>query len=65
MKLKRKIIYPCDVQRITGRTDRYGRLYLKRIKKHFNKENHQFVTVEEFCEYSGMKIEEIAEYLTY
>lgn len=51
---KRMCIYPKDVQRITGKSYRYSRLLLISIKKHFHKEMHQFVTIEEFCEYTGL-----------
>jgi GTP-sensing pleiotropic transcriptional regulator CodY len=63
MKTKRIIIYPKDIQRITGKSERYGRLLLKRIKDHFKKEDHQFVSVEEFCSYTGLKYEQVSDHL--
>lgn len=59
MKLeqKRVCIYPKDVQRITGKSYRTARLLLLDIKKHLNKQEHQFITIEEFCTYTGLKIE--------
>ncbi len=33
MKTNRIIIYPKDVQRITGKSDRYGRQLLSKIRK--------------------------------
>jgi GTP-sensing pleiotropic transcriptional regulator CodY len=48
------------VQRITGKSERYGRLLLKRIKDRLGKEEHQFVTIEEFSTYTGIKIEQVA-----
>jgi hypothetical protein len=59
MKLeqKRVCIYPKDVQRITGKSYRTARLLLLSIKKHLNKQEHQFITIEEFCTYTGLKIE--------
>jgi hypothetical protein len=53
--MDRMTIYPKDIQRITGRSDRYGRTLLRKIKTHFNKQDHQFVTIEEFCTYTGLK----------
>jgi hypothetical protein len=53
--MDRLTIYPKDIQRITGRSDRYGRLLLRKIKLHFKKQEHQFVTIEEFCSYTGLK----------
>lgn len=59
MKLeqKRVCIYPKDVQRITGKSYRTARLLLLDIKKRLNKQEHQFITIEEFCTYTGLKIE--------
>jgi len=55
----RLCIYPKDVQRITGKTERYSRMLLKKIKDHFNKEDHQVITVEEFCQYMGLKKDDV------
>jgi hypothetical protein len=63
MKIIRACIYPKDIQCITGRTERYGRKLLNEIKVHFGKEPHQFITSEEFAEYSGIKLEIVTEYL--
>lgn len=56
-ELKRVCIYPKDVQRITGKSYRYARLLLITIKKQINKQEHQFVSIEEFCLYTGLKLE--------
>ncbi len=63
MKVDRITIYPKDIQLITGKSERYGRLLLRKIKMHLNKEHHQFVTIEEFCTYTGLKIENVTQYL--
>ena len=55
----RVCIYPKDVQRIMGKEYAQARLYLLKIKKHFNKEQHQLISIEEFCEYTGLKIEHV------
>ena len=57
MKTKRIIIYPKDIQRITGKSDRYGRQLLNKIRQKFSKEPHQFVSIEEFASYTGLSIE--------
>lgn len=59
----RLCIYPKDVQRITGKSERYGRMLLQKIKQHFQKEEHQFVTVEEFCKYTGFKKDDVILFL--
>lgn len=63
MQQTRLCIYPKDVQRITGKSERYGRMLLQKIKLHFNKDDHQFVTVEEFCLYTGIKKDEVILFL--
>jgi hypothetical protein len=58
-EVKRVCIYPKDVQRITGRSYRYARLLLIEVKKHYQKEPHQLVAVEEFCHYTGLQLEHV------
>ena len=59
----RIIVYPKDVQRITGRSEKYGRILLKKIKQEFSKKDHQFVTVEEFSQYTGLSMEVIQRFI--
>ena len=54
-------IYPKDIQLITGKSLRYGRLVIQRIKEQYSKEKKQLVTVEEFCNYSGLKQDYVLE----
>ena len=63
MRVNRIIIYPKDIQGITGKSERYGRSLLKRIKDHLKKDDHQFVTVDEFCTYTGIKVDLVNDYL--
>jgi hypothetical protein len=63
MRTERIIIYPKDIQRITGKSERYGRLLIKRIKDRLGKEDHQFITIDEFSAYTGIKIELVNELL--
>jgi len=53
-KFSRVVIYPKDVSAITGKNYRSSWLLLTKIKKHLNKDVHQVVTVQEFCEYMGI-----------
>jgi hypothetical protein len=55
----RVCMYPKDVQRIMGKEYTQARLYLIKIKKHLNKEDHQYISVEEFSKYTGLPIEEV------
>lgn len=55
----RLCIYPKDVQRITGKSERYSRMLLHKIKQHFRKQEHQFVSIEEFCQYTGLNTDQV------
>lgn len=63
MNTKRVCIYPKDIQLITGKTERHGRRILQTIRENLNKEPHQFVTIQEFSEYSGIEVEVINQYI--
>ena len=55
----RLCVYPKDVQRITGKSERWGRMLLEKIRTAMKKADHQFVTIKEFCSYTGFSIEEV------
>ncbi len=61
--MERLCIYPADVQAITGKSERYSRGLLKKIKSTFKKENHQFITIAEFCNYTGIPLPEVKKIL--
>jgi hypothetical protein len=63
MKMERLCIYPKDIQIVTGRSERYGRKLIKKIKEAFSKQNHQLVTIEEFCTYTGLCTQSVMEKL--
>ena len=63
MNQKRACIYPKDIQRITGRSERYGRKLLNDIKSFLDKEPHQFITIDEFSEYSGIPLDIVNKYI--
>lgn len=52
--LKRACIYPKDIQRITGKSYRQSLRMLKQIKKDFNKEKYHLITIDEFCNFTGI-----------
>jgi hypothetical protein len=58
------IIYPKDIQRITGRSERYAQYVIAAIKKRLGKEKHQFVTYDEFCEFTGIDPQELVAHRT-
>ena len=59
----RLIIYPKDIQRITGKSERWSRMLLQKVMDKFNKEEHQAVSVEEFCIYFGLKIDQVKPFM--
>ena len=52
--MKRVVIYPKDIMIITGKSERYARYLIQRIKKHLRKEEHQVISISEFCDYMGL-----------
>jgi len=50
----RVCIYPKDVQIVTGKSERWGRDVIKKIKSNLNKQHHQLITIDEFCIYMGL-----------
>ena len=57
--MSRICIYPKDVQMVTGKSERYGRTIIKTIKERLNKEAHQLVTIDEFCDFMGFEISKV------
>jgi hypothetical protein len=57
---KRLCIYPKDIQRITGKSYRQSIRLLQNIRKEHNKLQNELVSIEEFCQYTSLKIEQVA-----
>jgi hypothetical protein len=47
-----------------GKEYAQARLYLLKIKKHLNKQSYQLISIEEFSDYTGLKIEHILRCIT-
>ena len=56
---KRICIYPKDIMRITGKSEWYSRTLLSKIKNSLKKSNEQLVSISEFCNYTGLKSDEV------
>jgi len=52
-KIKRLVLYPCDIVKLTGRCNRTARKWITAIKKENNIKINRPVSVEEFCKYTG------------
>jgi len=59
IQFKRICIYPKDIERITGKSYRQSARMLQTIRKSLNKLENELVTIEEFCQYAGLKIEQV------
>ncbi|MBS3992577.1 MAG: hypothetical protein KGZ87_02555 [Bacteroidetes bacterium] len=57
--MKRLVIYPSDIRLLTDKSDSYARSEIEKLKKVLNREKHQKVTIKEYCEYYGFKLEEV------
>lgn len=61
--MKRLVIHTKDVMIITGKSERYSRYQIKKIKEEIHKQEHQYLTIREFCEYLGLSPDEVEEVL--
>jgi hypothetical protein len=48
-----------DIQLVTGRVERTARRIIARIRKKYNKPRSTYITVDEFCEHTGLKKEDV------
>ena len=58
-QIKRLCIYPKDIQRITGKSYRQSTRLLQKIRMKLNKLENEFVSIEEFCQYTSLKLEQV------
>ena len=56
---KRICIYAKDVERITGRKERTARKLMSEIREKLGKRKGDFISVQEFAEHTGLRVEEI------
>ncbi len=63
-RITRLCIYPKDIQRITGRSERYSRDLIHKIRKSLNKEDHQVVTIEELSTYLDIPLASVQAFIT-
>ena len=56
---KRLCIYPKDIQRITGKSYRQSVRLMLKIRTELNKHVNEFVSIEEFCQYTSLKYEQV------
>lgn len=59
----RIVIYAKDIMNITGRKERAARKLLARIRKKYKKKKGEFVSIKEFCDFTGLDIDMIKTFL--
>ena len=57
MRTNRLCIYAKDISVITGKGIRSSQKMLREIKTTLKKQDHQYVSVKEFAEYTGIEVE--------
>ena len=57
--MARLIIKPKDIEIILNVSPSYARRVVRLIKKAYNKEKHQKLTVKEFCRYLALEVQEV------
>ncbi len=60
---KRVCIYPKDIQRITGKSYRQSARLLQKIREDLNKTQNNLISVDEFCNYTGLKYEVVINHI--
>ena len=60
---QRAVIHSRDVENITGRKGRTAQRLLQKIRDYFGKQKFQFITVAEFCEFTGIDESIVKAYL--
>jgi hypothetical protein len=63
-KGKRIVLYVKDVQQLTGKGETTSRAILQKIRRNKAKTKDQFVSIEDFAEFTGISLDLIKEYLS-
>jgi len=59
----RIVIYAKDVMNITGLRERAARALLARIRKKYRKKKGEFISIVEFCQFTGLAVELVRPFL--
>jgi hypothetical protein len=63
MRPRRLVVYPKDVEDITGRSPQTARRLIAAIKRALGKTRDQFVTIRDFCLYYGMQEDLVVQFI--
>ena len=61
--MKRIVLHTKDIMIVTGKSERYSRELIKKMKEHYLKKKHQYITIKEFCDYLGLDVDEVEKVL--
>lgn len=61
--MKRLVIHTKDIVIITGKSERYARELIRKMKEHYLKKSHQYITIKECCQYLGLDPDEVEKVL--
>jgi len=59
----RVVLYPKDVENITGRRGRTARKLLQKIRDALGKSKDEFITIKEFCLFTGIDEDLVKDFL--
>jgi hypothetical protein len=59
----RIVLYAQDIMNITGRCKRTARRMIAAMRKKFNKPTRGFITIDDFCEFTGLTENYVVAYL--
>lgn len=57
--MNRIALFTQDIVLLTGKSESYARKEIQKLKKFFKKEQHQKVTIKEYCTYYGFDYQEV------
>lgn len=63
ISLERLAVYPSDLQRITGQSERTCQRLLNKIRDMFGLQKRQYVTVHQAAEYLGLSVVHVSKYV--
>ena len=61
--MKRIVLHTKDIMIVTGKSERYSRELIKKMKEHYLKKKHQYITIKEFSDYLGLNNDEVEKVL--
>lgn len=62
--MDRIVIYPSDIVKLTDKSESFARKEIQLLKKFLNREKHQKVTINEYCQYYGFNMEDVVKVLS-